>query len=120
MLSLEAQPAPVSSRVLVPCWLSSGSQWSGIPEALRVFVKMRSPELLPDFLDQNLWETGPKNGCFYHVLQANCFDDSILVDPHENVRHVQPVSKGKSLLSAGVFLTPMHWELLLLHECATK
>ena len=111
LLRKEVHPAPVSSCILVPCCSLGKSQWSSIPEALWVFVKMPSPESLPAFLDQNFQEIGSKNGCFNHVLQVICFKDDILMTQDKNVMDVySAVPKGKSSRSPGVFLTIMRWE----------
>lgn len=47
-------------------------------EALWVPVNMQTPEPLPHFLGQNLWEIPPKRGHFAHMSQVSRLEENIL------------------------------------------
>lgn len=72
---MEMHPAPIHTFTWVLCLFGRGSQSR---EALWVQVKMQSPEPLPHFLGQNLWDIGPKNGHFDYMSQVILLEESVL------------------------------------------
>lgn len=92
---------PINTSALLPCWRSSSSQYSSVPGTHWVLVKMHTLGPPPDFLDQTVWEIGPKNEYFYQILQVICFEVICFLSQGENsTDRYSIVSKGMcSLIS---------------------
>lgn len=113
LLHVEMHPAPINTFTWVLCPFGCGSQSR---EAPWVPVNMQTPEPLPHFLGQNLWEIQPKSGHFAHVSQVIRLEENILWS-NVNLTHMCSIdSGGKSSRRSWCFLTTVHLEWLVLHN----